>query len=202
MGDLLVLVGLPRAGKSTLARRLGFPVVCPDEIRLALHGQPYAPAAEPMVWAIAEVMAKALLGSGAGTVTIDATNCTTERRAFWTRVGGPEVRFAVVEAEPEECVRRALAGGRPDLAPVIERMAAQWDYGCWCGRPTPPGREWCPACAEGRKGVAKPVCPGSPTGLVEDLREGLRSALRHVPRGEDPEEYDRLRSLCFDGDGQ
>ncbi len=36
---LIGMVGLPYSGKSTAARELGFPIVCPDAIRLALHGQ-------------------------------------------------------------------------------------------------------------------------------------------------------------------
>ena len=36
--DLIVMVGLPRSGKTTWARKQGYPIVNPDSIRLAFHG--------------------------------------------------------------------------------------------------------------------------------------------------------------------
>src|SRR5258706_417694 len=52
---LIVMVGLPWSGKSTWAREQGnWPIVCPDEIRFALHGQRFIAEAEPWVWTIAK----------------------------------------------------------------------------------------------------------------------------------------------------
>src|SRR4051812_20443404 len=84
---LHILCGLPRSGKTTLANSLsrerGWPVVCPDAVRLALHGQRFVPEAEAFVWAIAKVMVRALFLAGHDDVVLDATNGTRKRRGEW-----------------------------------------------------------------------------------------------------------------------
>ena len=51
--QLLLMVGLPRSGKSTTARAIsqdfGVPVVSRDAIRLSVHGHRYIPEAEDHV---------------------------------------------------------------------------------------------------------------------------------------------------------
>ncbi len=127
---MVICVGLPRSGKSSWARGLGCPIVNPDSIRLALHGQPFAAEAEPFVWAIAEVMAKALFTAGNHTVVIDATNTTEKRRQVWEAIAqkcDASVSYRLFDTPPEECKRRARETGQGDLLPVIDRMAAAWD---------------------------------------------------------------------------
>lgn len=80
---LIVTVGLPRSGKSTWAKRQTFPVVNPDAIRLALHGQRFYGPAEPFVWATAKLMVRSLFGAAHRKVIVDATNCTRKRRDEW-----------------------------------------------------------------------------------------------------------------------
>lgn len=132
---LILMVGLPRSGKSTLARTLaadiGAPIVCPDEIRLALHGQRFSIEAEPWVWLIAETMVKALFGSGHRQVIIDACNETPSRREQWYSKYS-DVRHVVVPTDPETCVLRAEATGQADLIPIIRSKAVKsdmWDWG-------------------------------------------------------------------------
>jgi predicted kinase len=79
---LILTVGLPRSGKSTWARTQNVPIVCPDSIRLSLHGAKFIPSAEPMVWCIARIMAESLFHSH-DTVILDACNITKENRAKW-----------------------------------------------------------------------------------------------------------------------
>ncbi len=126
-GTVLILtVGLPRSGKSTWARSTGLPIVCPDAIRLALHGQAFYLDAEPLVWAIAKTMVRALFLAGNKKVVVDATNTTIERRKYWEEDGW-EVNYHIVEVGRLECLRRAMQEGRDDLIPVIERMATHWE---------------------------------------------------------------------------
>ena len=126
MSKLILTVGLPRSGKSTWARTTGHPVVNPDSIRTAMHGQPYFEHAEPLVWAFAKMMVRALFLAGHDTVILVATNTTKKRRDEWIDKSWTTVT-QVFETSPAECIRRAQEGGREDLVAVINRMEAQWD---------------------------------------------------------------------------
>lgn len=106
MPTLLMTVGLPQSGKSTWACMQECPIVNPDAIRLALHGKPFIPEAEPFVWAIAKCMVKALFLAGHETVVLDATNTTRKRRdewksSRWTR------KYFEFERDPVLCKQRA-----------------------------------------------------------------------------------------------
>lgn len=121
---LIATCGLPRSGKSTWAQRSSYPVVCPDAIRLALHGQRFASQAEPFVWAIAKVMVRALFGAGHKTVVLDATNTTRVRRDEW-RSASWGLFFKEFPATPAECLARI--GEDAELRAVCERMQAAWE---------------------------------------------------------------------------
>ena len=128
MKKLIMFVGLPRSGKSTSARLLDYPIVNPDAIRLALHGQRFQPEAESFVWAIAYLMADALFKAGHDTVTIDATNITKERREPWiTKFSDCEIEFIVEDTPMETCIERAKADGDMDIIPIIEYMASKME---------------------------------------------------------------------------
>jgi predicted kinase len=118
---LILTVGLPRSGKSTWALSTGFPIVCPDAIRLALHGQRFIPEAEPMVWATAQYMVRALFLAGHARVVFDATNLRAESRKEWD---SPRWKTAVriFPTDATTCIQRALDTGQADLLPVIDRM--------------------------------------------------------------------------------
>lgn len=123
---LILTVGLPRSGKSTWAVAQGVPVVSPDAIRLAIHGQPFIPQAEVLVWGIAKVMVRALFLAGHSTVIVDATNGTVERRATWKSSSWVRT-YEVFDTPQDECVKRAHATSQEYLVPVIEEMVAKWE---------------------------------------------------------------------------
>jgi predicted kinase len=122
---LVLTCGLPRSGKSTWSRSCGYPVVCPDQIRLAALGQAFFGAAEPLVWFVVDVMIKSLFGSGHPTVVLDATNTTRQRRDKW-RSSQWRTYVKTFPVPKEECLRRARVTD-PTLAAVINRMAADYD---------------------------------------------------------------------------
>lgn len=126
MRTLLMMVGLPRSGKSTKAKETGYPIVSPDAIRLALHGARWRAESEPMVWAIAHTMVEALFEAGHKTVVLDACNVTEARRKEWESTKWV-CRFWVVDTPKDVCIIRAIDCERLDLVPVIERMAAAWN---------------------------------------------------------------------------
>jgi predicted kinase len=124
---LIATVGLPRSGKSTWARRQAYPVVNPDAIRLAMHGQRFYGPAEPLVWATAKLMVRSLFGAGHKVVILDATNMNRKRRdewqsSEWGTFFKPILETALV------CKERAKADGMEDLVPVIDRMAEECEH--------------------------------------------------------------------------
>jgi predicted kinase len=123
---LICTVGLPRAGKSTWARSQGHPIVNPDSIRYALHGQRFAAEAEPFVWAIAQVMVRALFAAGHDVVIVDATNVTKKRRDVWMS-NDWDTEFEVFQTSEEECLNRNHVANDAELIPVIRRMASEFE---------------------------------------------------------------------------
>lgn len=109
-----------------LSKDLGAPIVRRDAIRLALHGQRYEEAAEPMVKAMSVYMIRSLFLSGHEVVICDETNYSRAARNaikddYW------ETRFYPVETSPEVCIERAYLTNQPDLEPVIREMARRYE---------------------------------------------------------------------------
>ena len=121
---LILMVGLPYSGKTTLAHEIGHPIVSPDAIRLALHGERYLQTAEPMVWTLAVIMVNALFEAGHSHVIVDATNNTVKRRQFWRDAGNWVVEYEVVDTPEKLCIQRAQQADDLDIVPVIARMAS------------------------------------------------------------------------------
>ena len=120
---LVLTVGLPYSGKSTWAKAEGCPIVSPDGIRRAVHGQRYIEEAEPYVWLVARNMVQALFYAGHERVIVDATNNTRARRDWWR---SEKWRLVVQNfpASSDECMRRATEEhGDEEIVPVIQRMA-------------------------------------------------------------------------------
>lgn len=125
-GTVILTVGLPYSGKTTWAEKQGHPIVSPDAIRLALHGQRYSTPAEPFVWAIASLMVDALFKAGHTTVIVDATNNTEARRKVWT--DKYQFKTEIFPASTEECIARALRQSDEEIIPVIEQMNVNSDW--------------------------------------------------------------------------
>ena len=126
MKELTLTIGLPRSGKSTWSKMHGHPIVSPDSIRLALHGEAYNVDAEPMVWVIAKYMVKSLFIAGHDKVILDATNTTKSRRDFWINDMW-EIKHYYFTTSKEVCIQRAKDSNTEYLIPVIERMSEKLD---------------------------------------------------------------------------
>lgn len=124
---LILTVGLPRSGKSTWSRESGFPMVNPDSIRLAIHGKPFLPEAEPEVWRTARLMVESLFIAGHRIVVLDATNVLRSRRKEWVVSEKWLTYFKPILTDKDTCIERAIVGKREDLVPVIERMHSQFE---------------------------------------------------------------------------
>lgn len=127
MKKLICTVGLPRSGKSTWARQQAFPIVNPDSIRLAMHGQRFVAESEPHIWAIAKTMVNALFLAGHDIVILDATNTTIERRREWVSKKW-QTEFKLIPTTKEVCIQRAKEENDEYIIPIIEQMADKLDY--------------------------------------------------------------------------
>src|SRR5260370_2244466 len=103
--QLMLTVGLPRSGKTTWALKQTYPIVAPDAIRLAVTGQRYVELTEPLVWAIAKIMVRALFHAGHQTVLLDATNLPKHPRVQWPDPHRT-VRYHVVHTPPHPAPAR------------------------------------------------------------------------------------------------
>jgi predicted kinase len=132
--ELILMVGLPRSGKTTWARSQGYPIVNRDSIRLALHGERYLAAAEKLVTVIEECMVKALLLAGHDKIIIDACHHCKRRRHRWVvfsldnDVDVTLINMQVIPTPKEECIHRAALEGDSEIIPVIEEMAREADF--------------------------------------------------------------------------
>lgn len=122
---LILTVGLPRIGKSTWARSTGYPVVNPDSIRLALHGQPFVREAEGIVWEITRIMVRSLFLYDNPIVILDSCNFTEALRRTWVSPAW-ETRYKVFPFLPDLCLERADELGQTHLISPIESMVARY----------------------------------------------------------------------------
>lgn len=124
---LIVLVGLPRSGKSTFSKNYsGAAIVNRDSIRLTAHGHVFRQEAEPLITFIEETMVKSLMVAGTASIIVDATNTIPVFRNKWRKIARDfnyDIRFHVMKTSVNECIRRAIESDREDLIPVIEKMS-------------------------------------------------------------------------------
>jgi predicted kinase len=141
---LVVMSGLPGAGKSAVAdaigRALPAPVLAVDPIDAAMRragigaGQPTGLAA----YLVADALARRMLGLGL-TVVVDAVNAVAAARAQWPAIAadlGVPSRVIEVTCSDPELHRRRLAARHRDLPGFPEPtwpdvLAARAEYQPW-----------------------------------------------------------------------
>lgn len=123
-------IGLPRSGKSTISKKLGYCIVNPDSIRLALHGKRFDIEYESEVWKITKIMVKSLFLAGHRVVILDATNTTNKRRDEWIddKNRNYSILFIKVLTDKDTCIKRAMEDGYDDLIPIIEDMNKKLEW--------------------------------------------------------------------------
>jgi len=122
-------VGLPRSGKSTWAKAQGVPIVCPDSIRLALHGERFIRLAEPFVWAIANVMVRALFLAGHEKVVVDGCHIKRKYRDEW-QSDEWETWFKWIDTDQQTCLYRAELEKDKEIMPIIDKMTEEFEGIC------------------------------------------------------------------------
>jgi len=124
MTNLYFTIGLPRSGKSTycteVMKNSGLTVVCADNIRHQLYGQPMYVGGEEIVHAVKHLMIRSLLHRG-NTVIVDGTHTRAEHIEQLLKIGyGAQGIF--FPTDPETCKKRAIDTQQEYLLPVIDRM--------------------------------------------------------------------------------
>lgn len=121
--QFVVMVGLPRSGKTTAIKRHfipnGYTRVCPDDVRIAFHGERFIPKAEPFVWVVVRLMVESLLLSG-NKVVLDGTFTTRKRREPWEIFNAT---YCWVTTSKEVCLDRAREENDNEIILTIERQA-------------------------------------------------------------------------------
>lgn len=129
---MILMVGLPRSGKSTAAnglhQRLGYTIVARDDIRRALSIDGFDPNYENQVSDIEHHMLRALLGRGQS-VIVDNTNHTLAVRKFYLDLAqefGIRVKVLKIDfPERDEWQRRCRESNFS--WEVVERMLAEYE---------------------------------------------------------------------------
>jgi len=126
---LTVLIGLPRAGKSTWARdyKTSEVVISADEFRQLMYGQRYYAEGKAMMWATRDISLKILMQQGVN-IIIDETNTTVQARAKLLKLATKYDYYAEaiwIDATQYMCRVRAAQADQKDLIPIIEKMSDQ-----------------------------------------------------------------------------
>ncbi len=126
MKEFVLMVGLPRSGKSTYVDKnlSSYQLVCPDDIRKGL-GVKHDRRIEPFVWAVVETQIRALMERGRS-VVLDATNTLEHVRKRWIELAksyGYIVKLIWIDTPLSVCLERAQRENFPEH--VLLRMYEQ-----------------------------------------------------------------------------
>jgi predicted kinase len=131
---IVLMMGYPRSGKTTYAQKFlksnpEYIYLCPDDMRLVIHGQRWYSPAEDLVWATIKFMARYFLNQGKN-ILVDGTFLTFSLRLPWISLAKEfdcDMEFMHISTSPEICMKRAKKLGQNDLVPVIARMMTNYE---------------------------------------------------------------------------
>lgn len=129
---LILMVGLPRSGKSSEARQMGYPIVCRDSIRYALGGTIRYFKEEKRVSEIEEIMVASLFHAGHQDVIVDACHLRPKYRNRWRSLAEKNdwnVYIFHVMTSLETCLSRAARTfpDEPNFQRIIYDMWSKSD---------------------------------------------------------------------------
>ena len=118
---VIVLIGLPGAGKSSVAKGWGYPMVNRSAVRANLGA---AAITEKLADVVELVMVRSLFGAGHSTVVVDDHHLRRYQRRKWLSVDWHTV-FVHFDANAEEC--KSHRSRCPDVYPIIDKLQQNRD---------------------------------------------------------------------------
>lgn len=130
----VIMCGLPGAGKSSIITNNSFMtealIICPDNIRRELYGDPSIQGDGRKVFAIAyKRFENGITSPRYNTVIFDATNITIRARKELINIAKKyniDISCYWMNTPKEECIKRQSLRDRKVPVEVIERMARQF----------------------------------------------------------------------------
>lgn len=122
-GNLYILTGPSGSGKTMFSQRqlkdksMGWPIVSPQEIRRARHGDPFCHTKDHLTWLTAQHMVAALFSAGHQNVILDSLALTVKHRDAWLNANWKR-QFIVFDAPDDVCLLR--------ISQMAERDGIDW----------------------------------------------------------------------------
>lgn len=131
---IIGMVGLPRCGKSTLAKKLvnlcKFVVINRDSVRYKVYGQRYFKGGEDFVRGTTSAMVS-ILSDQSVHMILDETNITEHKREEWYKISRDEIYWIFFYPTTDlinACHDRADRMGQKDLHGVIDSMLGNLEH--------------------------------------------------------------------------
>ena len=133
MKTITLMCGLPRSGKTTWIKnnnKEGVIILSADTLRHLIYNQDFWKDGENLVWAIRDIMLKAVLEQGAD-VIIDETNTMVSRRKpiiALAKKYGYTINCYAIDTDAENCIQRAVANKQEELIKMTFLDAERLTY--------------------------------------------------------------------------
>lgn len=133
---IYMMRGLPRSGKSTVAKTVAkkqrCPIVSRDAIRLSVHGQSFVEVTEPLIGYLCACTIRSLVYAGHHEIVLDECHIDKERaieslkRTFNSTKLTFTYEWVEVNTPESKCIERAIECGQDYLVPVIKNMGESY----------------------------------------------------------------------------
>jgi len=130
MKVMLILMGLPRSGKTTLRNKLKrYTAISADDFRYLVYGKRFDSKCEPLMWSIREIALRNLMQQDKD-IIIDECNNSVKRRKPLLRLAKEynyETHILYVNTPLDICVERAIKIDDEEIIPTIESMNERFE---------------------------------------------------------------------------